>query len=218
MTVSKSDAAMMVIDEIIEHLRSIVFNDKSGRKSVVRSGFEQLAGERQFTRPQMRAVFSHASETGKTEVDGSVAQMWPFFYDGLSKVTMVYGSLKLEQRTVPLLNIIVMSRWNAENFPKILGFAAPENVPSFRASLDQLSDFSVVPAYIERSVMPRLKDALLDHLGIDAPALDKIVAEREQELIRGRVPGYEALMPIKDWPQAKKGSTPKAEGPEVKPL
>ncbi len=218
MTTSKNNGSMEEIDRIIDHLRRLVSKEKSGEKSILRQGFEALAGQRTFSKPQMRSVFSNVSETGRTEINGSVSQMWLFFQDGLSKVTMAYDALPLEKRVLPLLNAIVFSRWNAENFPKILEFRTPESVPSYPAPINQLSDFRVVPAYIEQSVMPALKKALAGHLEIDVAALDKTVAEREEALICSGVPGYEALMPIKEWPSGKKKPSQAGGCLEVKGL
>lgn len=209
---------MGAIDAIIDHLRAIVSKDRRGQTSSIRLGFEELAGKRSFTPAQMRAVFTHASETGKTEVNGYLSQMWPFFHDGFSKITMSYESLKPDQRVQPLLDAMVLSRWNAQNFPKVLGFDVPKNVPSYPAPLSQLGEFRLVPAYIEQSVMPPLKEALADHMGIDIPSLGRLVAEREGQLIQGGIPGYEALKPIENWPQGKKGTARNLGGPEVKAL
>lgn len=210
---------MTEVDRIVEHLRGLVFNDKRGQKSILRQGFEQLAGERIFTRPQMRALFNNASETGRSEIDGSVLKMWHFFHDGLSKMTMAYDVREADHTIESIFNSMVISKWNAQNFPKILEYADIGEAPAYPATLDQLSDFRVVPAYIDRSVMPILKRALADQLGVDLKAVETRAIEREAEFLRDGVPGYEALKPMEDWPLAKKtGSQAYEIGPAVKPL
>lgn len=219
MTESQKSEGIDDLDAIVAHLRMLVSKERRGDTSLVRKGFDEIAGKKMFTPPQMRAVFSHASETGKTEINGTVAQMWPFFHDGLSKITMACEALKAQQRVNPLFDAIIISRWNAVNFPKILDFDAPKDVPSYPVAMKDLSDFRLVPAYIEQSVMPHLKSALAAHLGTDINALDKMVAEREAQLVRDGIPGYEALRPIEDWPQGKRKSPPQTTGgPEAKPL
>lgn len=218
MTVPEQSHAIEEIDAIVAHLRMLVSKEKRGGTSPIRQGFDELAANRMLTAPQMRAVFGHASKTGKTEVNGTMAQMWPFFHDGFSKITMAYEALQADQRIEPLLDAILLSRWNAGNFPKVLGFDVPQNIPDYPASLQQLRDFRLVPAYVEKSVMPHLKNALAAHIGTDIATLDKIVAEREDQLVRNGIPGYEALSPIKDWPQGKKKPVSQHVGQEAKPL
>lgn len=206
------------IDEIVDHLRSLVSNDKRGEFSIVRQGFQELVGHRVFTNSQMRTIFRHASDNARLGIDGSLSQTWLLFRDGLAQSMMSYTQPTPEQSLTPLLNAIVISRWNAENFPKLLDFEVPEKVPSYPASMQQLFDFRLVPAYIDRSVIPELKLAMAEHFGIEATALEEMVAAREKALIEGRVHGYDALMPIKAWSSGKRRASQSSDGPEVKPL
>lgn len=193
------------VDAVMAHLGNLFDKSKGSKSAPILKSFQDLAGDKDLKPATIRTIFRHASETGKDEVGCKQSQLWHFFEDVFSKTTSSYKGLPAEKKLDPVIDVLVISRWNAANFPKIMGYKEASNLPSFPASVEELQDFRAIPAYFEKVVMPILKAGISERLGLSAADMEDRINAREQELICNKVPTYEAIMPIGEGTPFAKG-------------
>lgn len=192
-------------ENILSHLEALVrtvMDDKAAKQS-----FLDLAGDRTFTAPQLRVLFRSASDTAKSDLNGTYAGLWSMFRDNLIKKTMGTHNLPDQHVRENLMDLVIFARWNKENFTKVMDIRDIGNVPEYPAAMEEIRNFPTLLHYMADKVSPVLESYLRGSLQIDAADFGAILDDRENALIADGVRGVEILMPIppEKWPRPRKG-------------
>lgn len=192
-------------ENIVSHLEALVRAVTDDPK--VKQSFLDLADDRSFTTPQLKVLFRSASVTAKTDLNGTYAALWPIFRDNLVKKTMGTHNLPDEQLQENLMDLVIFTRWNKENFTWLIGAAKPSGgLPDYPAAMEKIDTFPVFLHYMADKVSPVIQTYLRVSMGMNESALENALGARENALIASGVRGVEILTPIppEKWPRPKK--------------
>lgn len=185
--------------QIFKHLRGFFFSNKNTIVfPLIKQTFFDFAGDKTYPNAGIRILFKHASETGQTDINGRYDRLWGFYSDYLVKAVDGFDKLDWEMQNKKMIDMIVFSKWNARNFPAIMGFTLPEDPPPYGAAPEEVGTFKMFLSYMQSSIVPVLKASLSERLQINEEKLGAMLSHREEHLIRSELEGLEILKPFSE--------------------
>ena len=187
--------------EILSHLRDVLVK-ASANPSKMKESFAQITQDHAFTKNQFRLVLEHASATGAHNINNRHSSLWHLFKDPLVKRVSFFEVDEKPKETA--MDVILFSRWIKDNYSMIMGLELPESPPKIFSRVAEVSDFKTFLSYLDKTIVPALKQAICHEHKMTPPVLEAELLEREKELIESRIVGVEILSPIpaSKWPKA----------------
>ncbi len=197
------------IDEILDHLNEVSKTlTEEGRD--LRDNFNDLCSEEKLGKQKSSLILKYASPSARHDIGTNTRlnEFWHFLGDVLktqiAPLRSKFDSFRNfteEQKQESLMTIVLSSRWNAHNFPLIMGFNLPEDVPAYGTRLGKISNVPSFLAYMHRSVSPVIVNALAHTQGITPEQVETKIAEHEKKIVKGGLAGLEVIqpVPIKAW-------------------
>jgi DNA-directed RNA polymerase subunit F len=200
----KTEEPSYKLNKIIRHLQDISKILTEDAKHI-RDNFNALCRDEELGRERSSLLLKYASPTARHDIGVKTKpkEFWHFLGDALkTKIAplqskfVAYRKFTLEQKQENLMTVVVCSRWDAHNFPLIMGFDLPEDIPPYGARIGKISTVPSFLAYMERSVGPVIVNTLADIQGITVVEVEKLLAQHEKKIIAERLPGLEVIRPV----------------------
>lgn len=168
--------------------------------SPVGKSFLDACGDTKVSVSQAEVLYHRASLSGKELIGPRLSDTRHFFADGIAKSVSGFESKTEPARLKNLMDALIFARWDAQNFETMFSKEIPDSALKYPASRRGLKTYEQALAYMTHSVEPVIVARLCEGFGIDKPALDSVLEQREFELLDSELKGLEVLRPLpSDW-------------------
>ncbi len=193
--------AQITSADILSHLRDVLVK-ASANPSKMKESFAQITQGHAFTKGQYQLVLEHASATGVHNINDRYSSLWHLFKDPLGKRVSFFEVDEKPKETA--MDVVLFSRWIKDNYSMIMEFELPESPPKIFSRVAEVSDFKTFLSYLDKTIVPALKQAICHEHKMTESVLEAALLEREKLLIENKITGVEVLWPIpsKKWLEA----------------